>query len=82
MARELVPGDLIELHLGDVVPADAILLPGAPVQADQSALTVCGGCEPRPLVQAGAAIASAEVASLWGARGDPSALFLRGVLAP
>jgi len=38
-ARELVPGDLIEVKLGDVVPADAILLPGMPLQADQSALT-------------------------------------------
>jgi P-type E1-E2 ATPase len=38
-ARELVPGDLIELKLGDVVPADATLLDGHPVQVDQSALT-------------------------------------------
>jgi H+-transporting ATPase len=38
-ARELVPGDLIEVKLGDVVPADAILLPGMTIQADQSALT-------------------------------------------
>ena len=38
-AKELVPGDLIEVKLGDVVPADAILLPGMSIQADQSALT-------------------------------------------
>ncbi len=38
-ARDLVPGDLIEVKLGDVVPADAILLPGMSIQADQSALT-------------------------------------------
>jgi H+-transporting ATPase len=38
-SRELVPGDLIELKLGDIVPADAILLEGQPVQVDQAALT-------------------------------------------
>lgn len=39
-ATSLVPGDLIELVIGDVVPADAILLgPGDPMQVDQSALT-------------------------------------------
>ncbi|MFD1660664.1 plasma-membrane proton-efflux P-type ATPase [Streptomyces caeni] len=36
--RELVPGDVVRLRLGDVVPADARLL-GAAVQVDQSALT-------------------------------------------
>ena len=38
-ARELVPGDVIRLHLGDIVPADARLLAGDPVEVDQSALT-------------------------------------------
>jgi H+-transporting ATPase len=38
-ARELVPGDVIRLRLGDVVPADARLLEGDPVQVDESALT-------------------------------------------
>jgi H+-transporting ATPase len=38
-ARELVPGDLIRLRLGDIVPADARLLEGDPIQVDQSALT-------------------------------------------
>jgi H+-transporting ATPase len=38
-ASELVPGDLIEIKLGDVIPADSILLPGMTVQCDQSALT-------------------------------------------
>ncbi|MGA7462053.1 MAG: plasma-membrane proton-efflux P-type ATPase [Candidatus Korobacteraceae bacterium] len=36
---ELVPGDVIRLQLGDIVPADARLLAGDPVQVDQSALT-------------------------------------------
>ena len=38
-ASELVPGDVIRLRLGDIVPADARLLTGDPVQVDQSALT-------------------------------------------
>ena len=38
-ARELVPGDVIHLRLGDIVPADARLLEGDPVEVDQSALT-------------------------------------------
>jgi H+-transporting ATPase len=38
-ARELVPGDIIRLRLGDIVPADARLLEGDTVEVDQSALT-------------------------------------------
>ena len=38
-ASELVPGDVIRLRLGDIVPADARLLAGDPVEVDQSALT-------------------------------------------
>lgn len=38
-ARELVPGDVIRVRLGDIVPADIRLLPGDPVEVDQSALT-------------------------------------------
>jgi H+-transporting ATPase len=38
-ARELVPGDLVRLRLGDIVPADARLLEGDPLEVDQSALT-------------------------------------------
>ncbi|MGO8878884.1 MAG: plasma-membrane proton-efflux P-type ATPase [Desulfomonilaceae bacterium] len=38
-ARELVPGDVIGVRLGDIVPADALLLDGDPVEVDQSALT-------------------------------------------
>lgn len=39
LARELVPGDTIHLRLGDIVPADARLLVGDPLEVDQSALT-------------------------------------------
>jgi H+-transporting ATPase len=38
-ARELVPGDIIHLRIGDIIPADSRLLRGNPVQIDQSALT-------------------------------------------
>ena len=38
-ARELVPGDVIRIRLGDIVPADARLLEGDSVEVDQSALT-------------------------------------------
>ena len=38
-ARELVPGDIIRVRLGDIVPADAKLLTGDTVEVDQSALT-------------------------------------------
>ena len=38
-SRELVPGDVIRVRLGDIVPADARLLAGDPIEVDQSALT-------------------------------------------
>jgi H+-transporting ATPase len=38
-ARELVPGDMVRLRIGEIVPADARLLEGDPVEVDQSALT-------------------------------------------
>jgi H+-transporting ATPase len=38
-ASDLVPGDVIRLRLGDIIPADARLLAGDPVEVDQSALT-------------------------------------------
>ena len=38
-AYVLVPGDLIKLKLGDVLPADGILLEKNPVEVDQAALT-------------------------------------------
>lgn len=38
-ARQLVPGDVIRVRLGDIVPADAKLFAGDSVEVDQSALT-------------------------------------------
>ncbi|XP_010526353.1 PREDICTED: ATPase 2, plasma membrane-type-like [Tarenaya hassleriana] len=38
-AAILVPGDIISVKLGDIIPADARLLEGDPLKVDQSALT-------------------------------------------
>jgi Ca2+-transporting ATPase len=38
-ARELVPGDLVLLAPGDLVPADAVIVGGAGLQADESSVT-------------------------------------------
>ena len=38
-ARELVPGDVVRIRLGDIVPADIQLMSGDYIQVDESALT-------------------------------------------
>nr|GMD35597.1 ATPase 9, plasma membrane-type [Ipomoea batatas] len=38
-AAILVPGDVVSIKLGDIIPADARLLEGDPLKIDQSALT-------------------------------------------
>jgi H+-transporting ATPase len=38
-ARELVPGDVVRIRLGDIVPADVKLISGQFLQVDESALT-------------------------------------------
>ncbi|QCD92557.1 ATPase 11, plasma membrane-type-like isoform X2 [Vigna unguiculata] len=38
-ASVLVPGDIVSVKLGDIIPADARLLEGDPLKIDQSALT-------------------------------------------
>ncbi|KDP42000.1 hypothetical protein JCGZ_27018 [Jatropha curcas] len=38
-AEILVPGDIVSIKLGDIVPADARLLEGDPLKIDQAALT-------------------------------------------
>jgi H+-transporting ATPase len=38
-ARTLVPGDIVRLYLGDIVPADCNLIQGDYISIDQSALT-------------------------------------------
>ena len=37
-AAVLVPGDIISIKLGDIIPADARLLQGDPLKIDQASL--------------------------------------------
>ena len=71
-ARELVPGDVIRLRLGDIVPADARLLDGDPVEVDQSALTgesLPAERKPGEAVFSGSIIRQGEIGALVYATG-------------
>ena len=71
-ARELVPGDVIRLRLGDIVPADARLLDGDPVEVDQSALTgesLPATRKPGDAVFSGSIIRQGEIGALVYATG-------------
>lgn len=39
-AAILVPGDIISIKLGDIIPADARLLEGDPLKIDQASLNL------------------------------------------
>lgn len=72
-ARELVPGDIIRIRLGEIVPADAKLLDGDSIQVDQSALT--GESLPvtrkiEEVVYSGSIIKQGEVDALVYATGE------------
>ena len=71
-ARELVPGDVIRLRLGDIVPADARLLDGDEIEVDQSALTgesLPATCAPGDPVYSGSIIRRGEIGALVYATG-------------
>jgi len=71
-ARELVPGDVIRLRLGDIVPADARLLEGDPVEVDQSALTgesLPATRKPGDAVFSGSIVRQGEIGALVYATG-------------
>jgi H+-transporting ATPase len=71
-ARELVPGDVIRLRLGDIVPADARLLDGDPVEVDQSALTgesLPATRKPGEAVFSGSVIRQGEIGAMVYATG-------------
>ena len=71
-ARELVPGDVIRVRLGDIVPADARLLAGDPVEVDQSALTgesLPATRKPGEAVFSGSIIRQGEIGALVYATG-------------
>jgi H+-transporting ATPase len=71
-SRELVPGDVIRLRLGDIVPADARLLEGDSVEVDQSALTgesLPATRKPGEAVFSGSIIRQGEIGALVYATG-------------
>jgi len=71
-ARDLVPGDVIRVRLGDIVPADARLLAGDPVEVDQSALTgesLPAVRKPGDAVFSGSIIRQGEIGALVYATG-------------
>jgi H+-transporting ATPase len=71
-ARELVPGDIIRVRLGDIVPADARLLAGDPIEVDQSALTgesLPASRKPGEAVFSGSIIRQGEIGALVYATG-------------
>jgi H+-transporting ATPase len=71
-ARELVPGDVIRIRLGDIVPADARLLDGDPVEVDQSALTgesLPVTCKSGEVIYSGSILRQGEIDALVYATG-------------
>ncbi|MET3808474.1 H+-transporting ATPase [Nakamurella sp. UYEF19] len=71
-ARELVPGDVIRLRLGDIVPADARLLAGDEIEVDQSALTgesLPATCQAGDAVFSGSVVRRGEIGALVYATG-------------
>jgi H+-transporting ATPase len=71
-ARELVPGDVVRLRLGDIVPADARLLDGDSIEVDQSALTgesLPATRKPGEAVFSGSIVRQGEISALVYATG-------------
>lgn len=63
-SRELVPGDLIILKGGDIVPADSKLHEGEPMEVDQAALTgesLPVTCFPGDVVYSGSVVKRGEL---------------------
>jgi H+-transporting ATPase len=66
-ARELVPGDIIRLRAGDIIPADAKLIDGDYLSVDQSALTgesLPAGKEKNDVVYSGSIAKQGEMIAL------------------
>jgi Ca2+-transporting ATPase len=59
-AEELVPGDVVEIEAGDLVPADGRLLASSSLEVQESSLT--GEAHPVPKAAGGAAAADAPLA--------------------
>src|SRR5208282_797503 len=74
-ARELVPGDIIRIRLGDIVPADAKLVKGDYLQVDESALTgesLPVEKAPSDVTYAGSIVRQGEMDALVAATGASS----------
>jgi H+-transporting ATPase len=75
-ARDLVPGDVLRLRPGDVVPADVKILRGDPLAVDESALTgesLPVSRAPGGLVRAGAVVHRGSAEGVVVATGAASA---------
>jgi H+-transporting ATPase len=71
-ARELVPGDVLRVRLGDIVPADARLLDGDSIEVDQSALTgesLPATRKPGEAIFSGSIVRQGEISALVYATG-------------
>ena len=71
-ASTLVPGDVIRVRLGDIVPADARLLEGDPIEVDQSALTgesLPATCKTGEAVFSGSIVRQGEIDAMVYATG-------------
>lgn len=71
-SRELVPGDVIRVRLGNVIPADAHLLEGDPIEVDKSALTgesLSATCKSGDAVFSGSIVRQGETDALVYATG-------------
>ncbi|MDQ2796289.1 MAG: plasma-membrane proton-efflux P-type ATPase, partial [Actinomycetota bacterium] len=71
-SRDLVPGDVIRLRLGDIVPADARLLEGDEIEVDQPALTgesLPATCNGGDAVYSGSIVRRGEIGALVYATG-------------
>ena len=71
-ARELVPGDVVRIRLGDIIPADATLFDGEYLSVDQSALTgesLPVNKEPGDVVYSGAVAKQGEMVAVVTATG-------------
>jgi H+-transporting ATPase len=71
-AKDVVPGDVIRLRLGDIVPADARLMDGDEISVDQSALTgesLPASKKPGDAVFSGSIVRRGEIGALVYATG-------------